>query len=397
MLLKLALRFLKITDLKLLFKFCYTFGYKSIKAVRHFERRRLKERHPFPAFIVISVTNRCNLRCQGCWMSVGKPGIELDQEQIEGIIAECKRNGSYFFGILGGEPLMHSSILDIIGRHPECYFQLFTNGTLVSDEIAARLRRMGNVTPLVSIEGLGDVSDERRGGKDVYQRSLAGLKACVRNHLITGVATSVCRSNINELVSDSFVKDLMDMGVLYLWYYIYRPVGENPCSELALDEEDILRLRRFIVETRVAVPMIIVDAYWDADGRALCPGAMGISHHIGPAGDLEFCPPLQFSKNNICRQSLNETLTDAGFMPAFRRFASSETRGCVLLEKPAELLDFLCSENARDSSLRDTAYDELAETTPSCGHHIPGKEIPERHWAYRIAKKYFFFGFGAYG
>ncbi len=397
MLPRLALRFLKYTDLRLLFKFCYTFGWKSIGAVRRFERRARKEQYPFPAFTVISVTNKCNLQCQGCWVSVGKPGIELDPELLEGIISECNRNGSFFFGILGGEPLMHSSILDIIGRHPECYFQLFTNGTLITDDIAARLRRMGNVTPLVSIEGLNNVSDERRGGKDVYQRSLAGLKACVRNRLITGVATSVCRSNINELVSESFVKDLMDMGVLYLWYYIYRPVGENPCPELALREQDIHRLRRFIVDTRASVPMMIVDAYWDADGRALCPGAMGISHHIGPAGDLEFCPPIQFSKDNISTQTLAESLARPGFIPAFRKFASAETRGCVLLEKPAELLDFLCSEDAKDSSLRDTAYDELAMTTPSCGHHIPGKEIPEKHWAYRLAKKYFFFGFGAYG
>jgi len=30
-------------------------------------------------------------------------------------------------------------------------------------------------------------------------------------------------------------------------------------------------------------------------------------------------------------------------------------------------------------------------------HHLSGAEIPEKHWLYRIAKKYWFFGFGAYG
>ena len=35
----------------------------------------------------------------------------------------------------------------------------------------------------------------------------------------------------------------------------------------------------------------------------------------------------------------------------------------------------------------------------SCGQsqHQPGQEIPEKHWMYRLAKKHYFFGFGAYG
>ena len=39
---------------------------------------------------------------------------------------------------------------------------------------------------------------------------------------------------------------------------------------------------------------------------------------------------------------------------------------------------------------------EFEAMTPRRSQHMPGEEIPEEHWAYRFAKKHWFFGFGAY-
>lgn len=397
MLIKLFFRFLRETDLRLLFKFCYNFGWKGMLAVNKFNKRCKKEENPFPAFIVMSITNSCNLKCQGCWITQTKPPLNLSLDQVENVIIECKKKGSFFFGILGGEPLLYPELFKIFERHPDAYFQLFTNGTLLTDEVAAKLRKLGNVTPLISIEGREIVSDERRGGVDVYNRAFSGLRNCTKNRLITGVATSVCKSNIDDLVSMDFVYEVIKHGVHYLWYYIYRPVGEDPKPELTLSKEDILRLRRFIVEVRSRVPLVIVDAYWDHEGKALCPAAVGISHHIGPGGDVEFCPPLQFADDNINNNSINEILENPGFISRFRKFAASETRGCVILEKPSDMKKFLEDEKAKDSSGRKTGFDEVAAMKTCPGHHMPGEEIPEKHWAYRFAKKYWFFGFGAYG
>ena len=191
---------------------------------------------------------------------------------------------------------------------------------------------------------------------------------------------------------------MIGKGVHYLWYYIYRPVGTDPAPELALSEKEILRLRRFIVDIRCRFPIGVVDAYWDHDGRALCPGALGISHHINPNGDVEFCPPLQFARENIDDfDSLDELFEKSEFLAKFRSFASETTPGCVILEHPDKLTTFIESENARDVSGRGTALAELAASRVFPGHHIPGGEIPERHFLYRFAKKRFFFGFGGYG
>ena len=66
-----------------------------------------------------------------------------------------------------------------------------------------------------------------------------------------------------------------------------------------------MRARRFVVEMRAQKPIIIVDAYYDGEGRALCPAATGISHHINPWGDIEPCPIVQFTKESIHSRRCN--------------------------------------------------------------------------------------------
>jgi MoaA/NifB/PqqE/SkfB family radical SAM enzyme len=389
-------RLVREVDPRLLARCAWSLGFGGMRSIRAFQKRQRRGRQ-FPAFLFLSVTSQCNLRCQGCWVTT-QPGRTLEPELLDCIIAQAKREHCRFFGILGGEPLLYPRLFEVLGRHRDCYFQVFTNGTVLDADTAREMRRLGNVTPLVSLEGGEEVSDERRGGTRVFQRSLNGLECCRREKLFTGVATSVCKSNFADLVSEPFVRELIGRGVHYVWYYIYRPVGAKPAPELCLSAEEIVALRRFMVELRGRVPMIIVDAYWDAEGRALCPAATGISHHIGPGGDVEPCPPVQFARENV-RDTNDVVALMAGseFLAKFRAFSASRTRGCVLLDCPGELRDFMAEQSARDSSGRGTALAELAAMQSRPGHHLPGREIPERHWAYRLAKKYWFFGFGAYG
>ncbi|NLF37829.1 radical SAM protein [bacterium] len=390
-------RLITRTDPRLLAAFAWKFGWKGMRAVSRFEKRIARGEY-FPAFLFLSVTNACNLRCQGCWVTQTQPPVHLPADTVHRIIDESRREGCSFFGIMGGEPLLYDGLIDLFMRHRDCYFQLFTNGTLLTGDVARALRRAGNVTPLISIEGLERVSDERRGGENVYRRALDGLAHCRAQRLIAGVATSVCASNIDDVTDGGFVQDMIDRGAQYLWYYIYRPVGEHPAPELALSREQILRLRRFIVHARVRWPIIIVDAYWDAEGRALCPAATGISHHVSPAGDIEPCPPVQFAGDNVGDGAgFAARVKRSTFLAAARGAMTRTSRGCILLDDPASLAACIGRSGARDSSGRGTGLDELRSMRPCASHHIPGGEMPEKSWLYRFAKKRWFFGFGAYG
>src|SRR5512133_10607 len=286
------------TDRKCRRKFLINMVWRGWKGFLRF-RRRKKKGLLFPAFQFISVTNDCNLRCQGCWVSTSGHKEYMHPEKIQTIIDAGKRQGSYFFGILGGEPLMYKQLTGIFKDNPDCYFQLFTNGTLFDEKIAQQLRESGNVSPLFSFEGDEVIADIRRGGHNIYHRTLKAVKTATSERLITGVAISVCKSNIEMALSDGFIQMLHDMGVLYVWYYIYRLVGSQPNYELALSGDEILRLRKFLVEGRKHLPVILIDSYWKANGEPFCPAADGLSHHINPAGFIEPCPVIQLTKDRI--------------------------------------------------------------------------------------------------
>ncbi|WP_423126367.1 radical SAM protein [Gaoshiqia sp. Z1-71] len=383
------------TDKRCLYKFVYNLGIKGTRSFNRFQKR-LKKGQFFPAFHFISVTDDCNLNCQGCWVMGKKKNNRLPAEQLDRIITETKAQGSYFFGILGGEPLLYKPLFSVFRKHADCYFQLFTNGTLLSPDVADELRRCANVTPLISFEGDEKVADVRRGGKNVYQRTWQAIDQAVGAGLVTGVAMSVCKSNLALAMSPAFIQSLIDRGVLYLWYYIYRPVGENATVELSLNKEEIEQLRLHMVEARTKYKIAIIDAYWDGEGRGLCPAATGLSHHINASGYIEPCPVIQFATDRVGDQPLAEIYRSSSFLTELKAEIPKKTSGCIIMEDPRWLVDFAERHGAADTSGRRNEAARLRAMEKICSHGS-GRPIPEKSWVYKFAKKRAFFGLGAYG
>jgi hypothetical protein len=177
-------------------------------------------------------------------------------------------------------------------------------------------------------------------------------------------------------------------------------MGPDACPDLCLTPAQQLELRKFVVEMRAKKPIIIIDAYYDGEGQALCPAATGISHHINPWGDIEPCPIVQFSRESIRRDKDDRNLRDkfrqSAFLEDFRDLARSTTRGCIVLERPDLLQGLIDKHSARDSTVRGTAKQELAAMTTRTSQFNPAGEIPEKNLLYRLAKRFWFNDFGAY-
>jgi len=396
MYLKMAKRLLVETDKRLLGRLVWNAGVKGIRSVQK-HKHRLKRGEFFPPFLYISIINSCNLRCQGCWVDVAAKQQKIDLPAMDRLISEAKAMGNSFFGILGGEPFMHGELLEILERHRDCYFQIFTNGHFITHDVARQLRRLGNATPLISVEGNETISDERRGGQDVLDRTSEGIRRCLENKLLTGVCTSLCQTNV-EFISERWIDQLIKQGVMYCWFHIYRPVGPEACPDLALTPDQQLEARKFVVEMRARKPIIIIDAYHDGEGQALCPAATGFTHHISPWGDIEPCPVIQLATESIHDdRPLRETFNNSAFLRDFRQTAAEHTRGCIIMERPDLLLELADRHGARDSTARGSVLEELQQMTGHSSQYNPGQEVPEKSWAYRLAKKFWFNDFGAYG
>jgi MoaA/NifB/PqqE/SkfB family radical SAM enzyme len=400
MLLQMAKRMLFETDKRLLWKLVWNMGWKGMLSVQK-HKERLKRGQVFPPFLYISIINSCNLRCQGCWVDVAAKQEIITPEAFDKLLTESKAMGNTYFGIVGGEPFMHPHLLDMLAAHPDCYFQVFTNGQFITDDKANRLRQLGNVTPLVSVEGNEVISDQRRGRPGVLSKTMQGIHNAVKNKLFTGVCTSLCQTNINDLLTEEWIDRLIEMGVMYTWFHVYRPMGPQANPELCLTPQQQLQARKFVVEMRAKKPIVIIDAYFDGEGRALCPAATGISHHINPWGGIEPCPIVQFTRESIHAtptdsRPLRDKFLQSEFLRDFRTLAQSSTRGCIVLERPDLLKQLVEKHGAQDATARGTALAELEAMEVRTSQYNPGKEIPEKNWLYRIAKRHWFNDFGLY-
>lgn len=400
MYLRMAKRLLFETDKRLLWKLAWNMGWKGMLSVEK-HKRRLRRGEVFPPFLYVSIINSCNLRCQGCWVDVAAKQEIIQPDAFHRLVREAQAMGNVFFGIVGGEPFMHPHLLDMLAEHPDCYFQVFTNGQFITAERAKRIHQLGNVTPLISVEGNEIVSDERRGRPHVYSRTMDGLRQCLEHRVFTGVCTSLCQTNIDDLLTERWVDRLIELGVLYTWFHVYRPMGPDANPQLCLTPEQQLRARQFVVEMRARKPIIIIDAYYDGEGQALCPAATGISHHINPWGDIEPCPIVQFTRESIHAteadpRPLRDKFLQSAYLRDFRELAQTTTRGCIVLERPDLLKELVERHGARDATARGTALAELAVMEQRRSQYNPGHEIPEKNPFYRLAKRYWFNDFGVY-
>jgi len=396
MLAKLAYRMATEVSPRLAAKAGYLWVYKGMGAMRAY-KRRVSNGELFPPFLFLALTDACNLRCHGCWIAGdGKPR-QLSLEDVNTLIAEGKKQGSYFYTLLGGEPMIYPHLWEIIEGNKDCYFQIITNGMFFDQENAERIRQAGNVTPLVSIDGLEENNDDRRG-EGVFQKAVEGLKQLKKNKMLYGVATTVTGKNMEEVLTDEYVRHFIDAGAMYLWYYVFRPVGADPSPEFCVEREQMIELRRRLLKLRRRHPIILIDTYWDAQGQAVCPAARGMGFHIGPEGSIEACPPLSFAAETIRdnQGDLYKTINDSEYLRGFQKFVEERTQGCVILEHPQALVEYIRGASAKDFSGRD-ALGEIDAGTPRTSHHLPGEEMPEDFWLYRMLKKQLFFGMGGYG
>jgi len=396
MLTKLAYRLATEISPRLTLKAGYLWAYQGMRAIKA-HKRRVRRGELFPPFLFLALTDACNLRCHGCWVRSQGAVNELSEEDVHAIIAAGKRRKCRFYTLLGGEPMMYARLWGVIRRHRDCYFQIITNGMFLDRENVERIRAAGNVTPLVSIDGLESTNDDRRG-QGVFKAATGGIARLKASKILFGVATTVTGRNMDEVTDDAYVRQFIDRGAMYLWYYVYRPVGADPSPRYCVDREQMIELRRRLMRLRRRHPIILIDTYWNAAGEAVCPAALGLGFHIGPRGGIEPCPPLSFACQTIRDNGgdLFATINQSEFLRNFQEFVNQRTQGCVILEYPQELAEFLRGQSVDDTSGRD-ALGELAASTPRTSHHLPGEETPEDYWVYRILKKQLFFGMGGYG
>jgi MoaA/NifB/PqqE/SkfB family radical SAM enzyme len=300
-----------------------------------------------PTTILMSPTMRCNLTCEGCYAAEYPPDKDLDRDLLQKIVDEGNEMGVYLYTMLGGEPFMYDELLDFARTNKDSYFQVFTNGTLLDHDTIDELAEVGNVAPMLSLEGTPELTDRRRG-EGVHQQVMEIMDYLGEKGVLFGYSVTVARNNWRTLVSDEFVDPLIAKGAMLSWNFLYMPVGRDPNTDMMLTPEERNEFRVGISRMRDTKPIFPIDFWGDAPWVNGCIAGKHYMH-INSEGWVEPCIFTHFATDNIRETSLFEAFNSNFFREIRSRqpFNHNLLMPCMLIDNPHQSREIMALTGAR--------------------------------------------------
>ncbi|MBI4302662.1 MAG: radical SAM protein [Chloroflexi bacterium] len=288
-----------------------------------------------PSIILISPSMRCNYRCVGCYAGEYCQDDDLSPEVVNRVITEAKNIGTRFITFVGGEPFVYKPLMDIFEQHNDISFQVYTNGSAINESMAARLVKLGNVAPQISIEGWKEDTDARRG-KGAFDRVMKAMDNLRQEGAIFGFSAAVFRDNLDVVTSDEFIDLMIEKGVTYGWYFMYMPMGRDADLSYMLTPEERNKLRMGVDRLRKTKPILLADFFGDSDLTGGCIAAGRIYAHINHKGDVEPCVFCHFADSNVKETSLVEALNSPflKYLRSLQPFNYNALRPCPMIDNP---------------------------------------------------------------
>jgi MoaA/NifB/PqqE/SkfB family radical SAM enzyme len=276
-----------------------------------------------PTFIVFSPTQICNLDCTGCYAaSNSKTAATVPYPYVDRVVSEVHDCfGGRFITISGGEPFMYRSegktLLDIFRKYDDMFFHVYTNGTVINDNVAAELAASANATPAISVEGFEKETDERRGA-GTQKKILRAFESLRQTGVPFGISVTATSKNADILLTDEFYDYYFEeQGACYMWQFQLMPIGRGK-DELDLMVSPQTRVQLFRKwEQLLSEKRYCLADFWNSgvlSRGCIAYGRCGGYFYIDWHGNVTPCAFIPYYVDNIYDLYRNgKTLSDALF------------------------------------------------------------------------------------
>lgn len=310
---------------------------KKAAKIRHtYEEKKIH----VPAFLIASITTKCNLHCAGCYARANHSCFdEQSKEQMTSlewkkVFDEACDIGVSFILLAGGEPFIRKDVIEEASKHKDIIFPIFTNGSMFNEEYYKIYNDNRNLVPILSIEGLKEATDIRRG-EGTYDRLVQTMEELKKKGILYGVSVTVTKQNQAEVMSEKFSSLLVEKGCKVVIYVEYVPVDETT-KALALEDDDRKHMEEALTLLRKEQSELVYVSFpGDEKTSGGCLAAGRGFFHINAMGGAEPCPFSPYSDCSVREGSLLEALQS----PLFNRLRSEDVLmkehigGCVLFEQ----------------------------------------------------------------
>ncbi len=336
-----------------------------------------------PTVLLASITQRCNYNCAGCWAHNYEQKEDIPMETWKRIFDEARNEmGIHIFPIVGGEPFIRNDFLDLVELYPDCIFLVFTNGSLLTDKVIARIKKLGNVAPMFSLNGWKETNDKSRG-EGSFDTVMEKMDLLKKEGIFFGASLTATRESTDEIISDEFLKMLSDKGVLWAWGFHYVPVGENPDPSMIPSAQQREQIKAALYNARNTLPMMTVDFWGDGPEMMGCIAGGRQYIHVNAKGDVEPCTFVHLATHNIKNCTLTEALASP-FMTDVRNgipYDGNMLRPCMIVDRPDVLREYFRKHKPYETHRGAADYltkPEIMEQIDNYSAEV--KEIMDEAW-----------------
>jgi radical SAM protein with 4Fe4S-binding SPASM domain len=310
--------------------------------------------------VVWNVTNRCNLRCKHCYIEAEdrKYQDELSTEEAREMINDLAAMKVPVLLFSGGEPLIRQDIYELGQMAAEKGLRpvISTNGTLIDDAVARKIKKAGFQYVGISIDGAPATHDEFRNHPGAFADALRGIRACLNNGVKTGIRFTVNKYNQDDLPEIFEIIEREGIPRFCMYHLVYAGRGREMADmDTSIGEKrDILELvsRKTVelYEKGVEVEILTTDNH--ADGIFL----------------LNYIKEQQPER----QEEIEQLLQMHGGCSAGTKFANIDPRGNV---HPCQFWQDYTVGNIREKPFSEiwTSDDELMIKLREKEKHVKGK------------------------
>ena len=193
-----------------------------------------------PVLADIYLTNRCNLKCEYCYASAGDEKYIIEEMTIgdyKKIFEQLDEMNVHRISLSGGEPFERKDFFDILEEAGKYKFAIVinSNGTLISDDIAKRLREYRFDRICITVDGsCAEVHDNIRG-KGTFVKTMHAIKLLKKYNLPVSTLFTLNQKNIDDLINTIHLNEAL--GIEYLSVMVMCPTGRAASGDLLLTRE----------------------------------------------------------------------------------------------------------------------------------------------------------------